>query len=56
MGYFNGVVQEAKRVEWPKGKELFNMTLSVVQVCAVFAVIFVVMDFIINFILRAIGA
>lgn len=54
-GYFKGVIYEAKKVEWPKGKELNKMVISVVQFCAVFAVIFLVMDVIINLILKAMG-
>jgi len=56
MSYFNEVITEAKRTEWPKGKELTDMTLSVIQVCAIFAVIFILMDVIINFVLRGLGA
>ena len=56
MSYLNGVINEAKRVEWPKGQELVKMSTAVVQVAAVFGVIFVLMDVIISFILRGIGA
>lgn len=55
MSYFSGVVAEAKKVEWPKGKELTNMVLSVLGVCAIFAVIFIVMDLVINLIFGAMG-
>lgn len=55
-GYFSGVVYEAKKVEWPKGKELNNMVLNVVVFCTIFAIIFLIMDFVVQFILRTIGA
>lgn len=53
--YFKGVIYEAKKVEWPRGKKLRQMTLSVVQFCVIFGAIFYVMDLIINAILRAVG-
>jgi len=56
MNYFKGVQSEIKRIEWPKGMELTKMTISVVQVCALFAILFILMDYVINFILRGIGA
>lgn len=55
-GYFSGVVYEAKKVEWPTGKKLNNMVLTVVVFCSIFAIIFLAMDFVVQFILRAIGA
>lgn len=53
--YFKSVFAEAKRVEWPKGKKLREMTLSVLAVSAIFAVIFVLMDFVINAVMGAMG-
>ncbi|MDR3257977.1 MAG: preprotein translocase subunit SecE [Mycoplasmataceae bacterium] len=53
--YFSDVIKEAKRVEWPKGKNLASMTYSVLIVCAIFAAIFWIMDFIINNIMRVMG-
>ena len=53
--YFKGVISEAKRVEWPRGKKLRDMTLSVLAVSAIFGAIFFVMDIIINMIMRAMG-
>ena len=43
--YFRGVKSESKKVEWPKGKELANMTFTVLSFGAIFAVIFLIMDF-----------
>ncbi|WP_423363226.1 preprotein translocase subunit SecE [Mycoplasma sp. P36-A1] len=55
MSYFKGVIAEAKRVEWPKGKELTKMVFSVTEICAFFAIIFIVMDLLINLIMKAMG-
>lgn len=53
--YLKSVRAEAKRVIWPKGEELRKMVLSVLGVSAVFAVIFVLMDLLINIIMNAMG-
>ena len=53
--YFSGVIRESKRVEWPKGKKLREMTLSVLAVSAAFGAAFFIMDFIINLIFGALG-
>lgn len=53
--YFSGVIYEAKKVDWPKGKKLNKMVLTVVVFCAIFAVIFLCMDFIINVVFRWLG-
>ncbi|MDR1782337.1 MAG: preprotein translocase subunit SecE [Bacilli bacterium] len=54
-GYFREVINEAKRVEWPTGSKLFNMTITVIIVCGLFALIFWIMDLIINAILAGMG-
>lgn len=55
VSYLKSVAAESKRVIWPKGEELRKMVLSVLGVSAVFAVIFVVMDFLITLIMNAMG-
>ena len=55
-GYFSGVMYEAKKVDWPTGKKLNSMVLTVVVFCSAFAIIFLAMDFAVQFVLRAIGA
>lgn len=54
-GYLAGVISEAKKTEWPKGKKLKNMVISVLGVGVVFIIIFFAMDTIINLIMRAMG-
>ena len=53
--YFKSVFAEAKRVEWPTGKKLREMTLSVLGVSAVFGAIFWIMDLAINGIMGVLG-
>lgn len=54
-GYFAGVISEAKRVEWPKRKELVKMSLSVLAVSGLFVAVFFVMDALIAIVLKAMG-
>ncbi len=53
--YLKSVKAEAKRVIWPKGEELRKMVFSVVGVSAVFAIIFLIMDLLINLVMNAMG-
>lgn len=43
--YFEGVVQEAKRVTWPTKKEVKDHTISVVVIMILIMVIFGTLDF-----------
>lgn len=53
--YFSGVVYEARKVDWPKGKKLNKMVFTVVVFSAIFAIIFLIMDFVINYVFRMLG-
>ncbi|MBB6455202.1 preprotein translocase subunit SecE [Salirhabdus euzebyi] len=44
MKFFKDVVREMKKVSWPKGKELFRYTVTVVSTVAFVAVFFAVVD------------
>lgn len=52
--YFRSVINESKRVQWPNKEELRNMTTTVLMFSAIFAVIFLLMDFVIALILEGI--
>lgn len=54
-GYFTEVIREAKRVEWPTGNKLVNMTITVIVVCGLFALLFWIMDLIINALFAVMG-
>ena len=43
LGYFKGVAHEAKRVRWPKRKELFA-AIAVVLIITVFAATFLTLE------------
>jgi preprotein translocase subunit SecE len=55
INYFKGVISEMKKVEWPTGKELYQLTLTVIGFSAIFALLFLVMDFVIVSIMKAMG-
>lgn len=55
VNYFKGVLSEMKKVEWPKGKELRQLTFTVIGFSAIFAVIFLIMDFVIVSIMKVLG-
>lgn len=55
INYFKGVISEMKKVEWPTGKELRQLTFTVVGFSAIFAVLFLVMDFAIITIMKVLG-
>ncbi|MCQ2552223.1 MAG: preprotein translocase subunit SecE [Clostridia bacterium] len=42
--YFKGVGAELKKVVWPTKKETYKYTLVVIVVCALFALLFWVLD------------
>jgi len=42
--YFKGVVAELKKVAWPTKKDTYKYTLVVIVVCALFALLFWVLD------------
>lgn len=52
---FKGIMDEAKKVKWPKRKELVSNTSTAVAFILVFAAFFVASDFLITLGLRAIG-
>ena len=51
----SGIKKEAKRVRWPKPKDIATHTGEVLLFVAFFALFFVLCDFVITFILRALG-
>lgn len=52
--YLRSVIKEAKRVQWPNKVELRKMTTTVLMFSAIFAVIFLTMDFVIALLLEGI--
>lgn len=52
---WSGIRKEAKRVRWPKMKDITSNTLETVIFVAFFAVFFVACEFIVTLILRMIG-
>ena len=52
---WSGIKKEAKRVRWPKPKDVLENTAEVLIFVAFFALFFVFCDFIVTFILRALG-
>jgi preprotein translocase subunit SecE len=55
VNYFKGVLSEMKKVEWPTRKELRQLTFTVIGFSAIFAVIFLIMDFVIVGIMKVLG-
>lgn len=51
----NGIVTEAKRVRWPKGKDLFNNTLICVGFIAFLALFFFLCSLVSSGFLKAFG-
>jgi len=43
--FFRNVSREMAKVSWPKGRELFNYTVTVIATVLFFAVFFGVVDF-----------
>ncbi|MBQ9327083.1 MAG: preprotein translocase subunit SecE [Solobacterium sp.] len=52
---WSGVKKEAKRVRWPKRKDVTEDTIEVVSFTAFFAVYFVICEFVVTQILKLIG-
>ena len=52
---WSGIKKEAKRVRWPKRKDIANNTGEVLTFTAFFALYFVLCEFIVTGILRLIG-
>ncbi|MBP3891219.1 MAG: preprotein translocase subunit SecE [Solobacterium sp.] len=52
---WSGIKKEAKRVRWPKVKDVTSNTAEVLIFVVFFALFFVLCDFAITFILRALG-
>lgn len=50
-----GIIQETKKVKWPRGKELWSMVLTVFVFIAAFAVLFQLMDMFVVAILKYLG-
>jgi preprotein translocase subunit SecE len=51
----SGIMTEVKRVRWPKQKELFKDTTTVVAVVTMFGIFFVLAQVLITFFVTAIG-
>ncbi|MCI6271354.1 MAG: preprotein translocase subunit SecE [Erysipelotrichaceae bacterium] len=51
----SGIIKEAKRIRWPKRKDLFKDSSEVIMFTLAFALGFVAFDVIIAFILRFLG-
>lgn len=51
----SGIMTEAKRVRWPKQKELFKDTTTVIAVVTLFGVFFVLAQVIITLFVTSIG-
>ncbi len=52
---WSGILKEAKRVRWPKWKDIGSNTAEVVLFTAFFALFFVLCDFLITYLLKFIG-
>lgn len=50
-GFFYGVVKEAKRSHWPKGKELFKYSVISIVLIIFFALFFFCLDNIFDYIM-----
>lgn len=51
----SGITKEAKRVRWPKTKDLISSTTEVLIFVAFFGVFFVACEFVVTFFLKMIG-
>lgn len=51
----SGIMTEAKRIRWPKRKELVKDTTTVVAIITLFGVFFVFAQILITFFVTAIG-
>ncbi len=51
----SGIMKEAKRIRWPKSKELLKDSTEVILFTAAFALCFTLFDVAIAIILRALG-
>ena len=52
---WSGIKKEAKRIRWPKKEDLFGRFGEVVIFTAVFALFFVLCDFLVTYVLKFIG-
>lgn len=52
---WSGIRKEAKRVRWPKMKDITSNTLETVIFVVFFAIFFVACEFVVTMILRMIG-
>lgn len=52
---WGGIQKEAKRVRWPKRKEITSNSAEVLIFIAFFALFFVLCEFLVTFLLRMIG-
>ncbi len=52
---WSGIKKEAKRVRWPKVKDIWSNTAETVIFTAFFAIFFVACEFVVTLILRALG-
>lgn len=50
-----GILTEVKRVRWPKQKELFKDTSSVVALVTLFGIFFVLMQVVITYFITFVG-
>ncbi|MDD6640179.1 MAG: preprotein translocase subunit SecE [Erysipelotrichaceae bacterium] len=53
--FFKGVVSEAKRIKWPKFSQLMKNTAKVLFFCILFALFFILCDFLVSGFLVLIG-
>lgn len=52
---WSGIQKEAKRVRWPKGKDIRLSSAEVILFTAFFALFFIGCDLLVTFLLRMIG-
>lgn len=52
---WSGIKKEAKRVRWPKKKDILSHSAEVVIFVAFFALFFVCCEFVVTWVLRLIG-
>ena len=52
---WSGIQKEAKRVRWPKWKDIGSNTAEVVRFTGFFSLFFVLCDFLVTYLLKFIG-
>lgn len=51
----SGIAKEIKRIRWPKPKDLLSDSMEVITFTVLFALFFILCDFVIAFLLKVIG-